>query len=102
MKNAKAIRGLMLAALALIGIVIVVAISSRGGASRADGVQTTNATEQLGNVKLGMTQPQIRQIFGDPDSVQHSESSDPRLDTWRYTAISARFVFKNGRLTEKS
>ncbi len=94
-------KGLALAALALAAIVVVVALSDFGRGSNDTGKQGSNAAEHLNSVELGMTQPQIRQIFGEPDSMRHSEADGERQDTWQYGTLNRTFVFKNGRLKAK-
>jgi len=100
----RSIKTLALAGLALIAIVIVIAFSHRGGPSHG---ADKHATANLSSVKLGMVEPQIRQILGEPDSIQHSETDGVGEDTWQYDALGAnsvgyRFVFEHGRLATKT
>jgi len=96
----RSIKTLALAAVALGAIVLVIAITHRGGPSSGD---EKHATANLSSVKLGMVEPQIRQILGAPDSIQRSETDGGDKDTWQYHALGAhgasyRFVFDHGRL----
>jgi hypothetical protein len=95
-------KGLAVAVLALIAIVVVVAISRSGGAPNDPGKPDADVSTRLSSAKLGFTEPQVRQIFGEPDMTRQSESDGVRVDTWSYRELSTKFVFENGRLKAKS
>ena len=97
----KSSKGLVFAGFALIAIVAVVAISGLGRSHDA-AQPSSNAAADLSGVKLGMTEPQIRQILGEPNSTRHSEADGVRSDTWRYVTLRVQFLFKNSRLTARS
>ena len=64
------------------------------------------AKENIGQVQMGMTGSEVKELLGEPESTQHMENefmgSTSTEDCWYYGVVSYQLCFTNGRLTAKN
>jgi outer membrane protein assembly factor BamE (lipoprotein component of BamABCDE complex) len=103
----KTIKWILILGALLIVVIVVIAIFSLGKAGNDADKQSANVTAHLSQIRLGMTETQVKAILGKPDSTQRSQTAGlGTMDEWYYGTLSAKgsyqFSFTNGKLEAKN
>jgi len=64
----------------------------------ASSVITQQTDDNVGMLRMGMSMPDVRELLGNPDVIEHLSAREPVRVRWLYRVLKRSVVFEDGRV----